>query len=225
MKTLETDRPVTVSRPAVRPAPGIREERPIAASPCVGIVTGQDDEQFTIASGTLTAQGRRAVSCLLEPAVGDTVACLSVAPDQFWITAVLQREDGVAHRLRLTGPTCIDTGGAALSTTSGSLKLETDDFVLTSRRAEVHSEEALLIGQELKVIGRTVKLVGAALSSVFDRVVHYSKSHWRRTEGLDRVSAAHVEVEAQQILRQKGEHIFVNGEKLVKTISSQIQLG
>ncbi len=55
--------------------------------------------------------------------------------------------------------------------------------------------------------------------------MHYSKQHSRKTEGMDRVSGAYVEVEAQQVLRQKGEHVFVNGEKLVKTTGSQIHFG
>lgn len=199
--------------------------RPIAATHCVGIVTGQDGEHFIVTSGTLTAQGRRAVSCLLEPVIGDTVACLTVVPDQYWITAVLQREEGVDNVLLMKGPTRIDTGPAPLSTVSGSLLLKADEFSLISQRSEVQTDEALVMGREFRVIGHSLKLIGAVLSTAFDRVMHYSKSHWRRTEGLDRVSAAHVEVEAQQILRQKAEHVFVNGDKLVKTTSSQIHLG
>lgn len=225
MKTLEAAHLPVTSSSSARVVSQARRERPIAATHCVGIVTGQDGDRFTIATGSLAVRARRAVSCLLEPAIGDTVACLTVVPDQLWITDVLQREEGVENVLRLQGPTCVDTGNASLSTTSGSLHLKTEEFSLTARRSEILSDEALLMGTELNVIGKTMKLVGAKLSTVFDRVVHYSKSHWRKTDGLDRVSAAHLEMDAQQILRQKGEHVFINGEKLVKTISSQIHLG
>jgi len=225
MNVLDTDRLPSSSTSPGRAAPSARRERPISATHCVGIVTAVDGDRFTIASGSLTGAGRPAVSCLLEPAIGDTVAALIVAPDQLWITSVLQREEGTAHTLRLNGPTCIDTGEAALTIASGSLGLKTTEFVLNTQRAEVHSDEALLTGREFKLIGSTVKLVGAVLNTVFDRVMHYSKQHWRKTEGMDRVSGAYVEVEAQQILRQKGEHVFVNGEKLVKTTGSQIHFG
>lgn len=225
MNALDTDHlPSTPASPA-RTAPPARRDRPISATHCVGIVTAFDGDRFTITSGSLTGPGRRAVSCLLEPAIGDTVAALIVAPDQLWITSVLQREEGTAHTLRLNGPTCIDTGEAALTVESGSLGFKTSAFVLNTQRAEMHSDEALLTGREFKLIGNTVKVVGAILNTVFDRVIHYSKQHWRKTEGMDRVSGAYVEVEAQQILRQKGEHVFVNGEKLVKTTGSQIHFG
>lgn len=225
MNALETACPTSTPPSPARVDPLAGRDRPISATHCVGIITAIEDDQFTIVSGSLTGPGRRAVSCLLEPAIGDTVAALIVAPDQLWITAVLQREEGTPHLLRLQGPTRIDTGAAALDVSSGSVAFETAAFVLNTQRAEVQSDEAIVIGREFKLIGKTVKLVGAVLNTVFDRVMHYSKQHSRKTEGMDRVSGAYVEVEAQSILRQKGEHVFINGEKLVKTTSSQIHLG
>lgn len=225
MNALKTDRLPSTPGSPVGVTPAARRERPIAATHCVGIISAVDGDHFTVVSGSLSAPGRRAVSCLLEPAIGDTVAALIVAPDQLWITAVLEREEGTEHRLRLQGPTCIDAGTAALTIASGSMSLRTTEFVLCAQRAEVHSDEAMLTGREFKVIGGTMKLVGAVLNTVFDRVMHYSKQHWRKTEGMDRVSGGYVEVEAQQILRHKGEHVFVNGEKLVKTTGSQVHFG
>lgn len=225
MNALETDRSSTTAAASpVRVAS--LGERPIPATHCVGIVTAVEGERLVVTSGRLVAPGRRAVSCLLEPAIGDTVACLSVAPDQLWITSVLQREEGTTpNTLRLNGATCIDTGEAPLTLTSGALNLENAAFSLNTQRAEMYADEAVATGQEIKLIAKTMKLVGAALSTVFDRVTHFSKQHTRRTESMDRVSAAYVEVEAQQVLRQKGEHVFVNGEHLVKTTGSQIHFG
>lgn len=225
MNALLSDRLTSMptSPGGVTPAP--HRERPISATHCVGLISATDGDQFTFVSGSLTAPGRRAASCLLEPAIGDTVAALIVAPDQLWITAVLEREEGTHNRLRFHGAACIDAGAAPLTIASGSMRLKTTEFVLNAQRAEVDSDEAILTGREFKVIGTTMKLVGAVLNTVFDRVMHYSKHHWRKTEGMDRVSGAYVEVEAQQILRQKGEHVFVNGEKLVKASGSQIHFG
>ncbi len=147
MNVLETDRVPSTPASIGRTAASARRERPISATHCVGIVTAVEGDRFTIASGSLTGPGRRAVSCLLEPAIGDTVAALIVAPDQLWITSVLQREEGIAHTLRLNGPTRIDTGEAALSFTSGSVGFKTTEFVLNTQRAEVHSDEAVMTGR------------------------------------------------------------------------------
>lgn len=224
MKTLDREhRDKTPS--AERTVSAVRRGRPIQATHCVGIVTGQDGEHFTIASGGVDSRGRRAASCLLEPAIGDSVACLIVAPDQWWILAVLQRDEGADHVLRLNGPTRIDTGDAPLTATAGAITLQSESFVLKAARADIQADESLLTGRELRVIGNTLRMVGAKLSTVFDRVVHYSKHHTRTTDGIDRVSGTHVEIEAKQLLRQKAEHVFVNGEKLVKTTSAQVQIG
>lgn len=224
MKTLERVRRDSMPA-AVQPACATTRGRPTQATHCVGIVTGRNGEHFTVASGEVESRGRRAISCLLEPVVGDTVACLIVAPDQWWILAVLQREEDTEHVLRLNGATRIDVGDAPLSATAGAISLASGSFDLKAARAEVQADEALLMGRELRVIGSTMRMVGAMLSTVFDRVVHYSKHHSRKTEGLDRVSGTHVEIEAQQLLRQKAEHVFVNGDKLVKTTSAQVQIG
>ena len=226
MNALETDRTATAAAAPARVAVAKPAKKTIPATHCVGIVTAIDLDRFVVTSGGLVASGRRALSCLLEPAVGDTVACLSVAPNELWITSVLQREEGAGdHLLRLKGATRIDTGDAPLTVASGALDLRNQAFTLNTRQADVHADEASVSGAEFKLVARTMKLVGAALSTVFDRVTHYSKQHWRKTEGTDRVIAAYVEVEAQNVLRQKGEHVFLNGEKLVKAVGSQIHLG
>jgi len=186
------------------------------ATHCVGIVTACDGGKLTVTSGTLLASGRRAASCLLVPAPGDTVACLLVAPDELWVLAVLQREDGVPHVLGGIGPMRIE---------AEAVEFECERFSLRTQRAEIASDEAQLMGRELRVIGAAMRLTGSLLSTVFDRVTHFSKNHLRTTEGVDRVQATHLEQEAQQLLRLSGEHALINGEKLVKARGGQIHFG
>jgi hypothetical protein len=186
------------------------------AQSCVGLVTGVTGRSFCIRSGGLEAAGRRAASCLLEPVAGDTVACLLVAPDELWVVAVLQREEGAAHLLRSEAP---------LKVEAPALSFETTRFELRAARAEMVAGEAEFSGSRLRVVAGAIKLVGAALNSVFDRVTHFSKHHLRTTQGIDRVQATHLEIEADQLLRLSGEHALINGDKLVKTRGGQIHFG
>ena len=203
-------------RAASRPAIAAQAAPATPATHCVGIVTACDGGKLTVTSGTLVASGRRAASCLLVPALGDSVACLLVAPDELWVLAVLQRDDGVPHVLGGIGPMRIE---------ADTLEFECERFSLRTRRAEIASDEAQLVGRELRVIGAVMKLTGSLLSTVFDRVTHFSKNHLRTTEGVDRVQATHLEQEAQQLLRLSGEHALINGEKLVKARGGQIHFG
>lgn len=195
------------------------------AQHCVGLVVACDDDGFTIASGSQRMRGRRAVSCLLEPCVGDTVAGLLVAPEELWVVAVLQREDGVAHVLRCHGPTRLQVDGGALTLDARELAVAADRFSVHAATARFAVDDTQWIGQKLHFIGSTVKFVGAVFSTVFERVAHFSKSHVRTTEGIDRVQATHIECEAEQLARISGQHLLLNGQDLVKARGGQIHFG
>jgi hypothetical protein len=195
------------------------------ATHCVGIVTGARGDGYSVTSGEVVSRARRASSCLLEPAPGDSVACLIVAPDELWILAILQREDGTHNVLRCEGPTRLEVTSGALQLDAETLQIDSGRFALRAASVDVETDKALVLGRELRVIGSAIKLVGSLMSTLFDRVTHHSKHHLRTTEGLDRVQATHLEQQAEQLLRLSGEHTLINGEKLVKTRGSQIHFG
>lgn len=182
---------------------------------CVGVVVASTPA-LRIRSGNCDAAGRRAAGCLLEPAVGDTVACLLVAPDELWVLAILQREPDVADVIGSDRPLTVQVP---------KLTLESTRFALQAQHATLAVDEGHVAGNRFIVVGNAIKLMGAALSSVFDRVTHFSKHHSRHTEGIDRVEAGHVECEAQQMLRLSAEHTLINGSKLIKARGGQIHFG
>jgi hypothetical protein len=96
---------------------------------------------------------------------------------------------------------------------------------LTSERVEVALGSAEIVGRDLRLVAASLRLVGSLLSSVMDRVHHFSRHYLRTTEGEDRVRATHVDVEATQLLQMQGEHTLVNGAKLVKAKGGQIHFG
>jgi hypothetical protein len=202
-------------------------ERPVMSVPahCVGIVVDHAEGVFEVDSADRVLDARRAASCLLEPVIGDVVACLKVAADEVWIIAVLRREEGVENTLRCDGATRIATGQATLTIESRAMQLHSEDFVLKAARAQIASDTVHVVGCEVRVIGATMKLIGSLLSTVFERATHFSKHHLRTTEGIDRVQATHIEQDAGQLLRLSGEHTLINGEKLVKTRGGQIHFG
>ena len=229
---------VTTTPPPVR-----RERRPVATDPtpraarrsevlpliaahaCVGFLLRREGAHMTVQSGDACFSARLAAGCLLQPDPGDTVACLRVAPDQAWLPAVLHRESDAPNLLRCAGPTRLEVEGGALTLAAAALSLESSDLCVQTERAQIHAQEAQVHGRQLHLVASSVKLVGTVLSTVFDRVMHFSKHHLRTTEGLDRVQATHLECEAQQLLRLEGEHALINGAKLVKTQGAQIHFG
>lgn len=190
-----------------------------AATPAlqaVGLVTGQDGSDWLLRSGAAQVRARRAASCLLRPAVGDTVSLCLVAPDEAWVTAILEREAVDADVLASDRPLQIE---------AAELTLRADQIRLQSQSLEAATDSARLVGREVNLYGTVVKLVGQTLSSVFDRVTHFAKHHLRHTEAIDRVQAQHVEIEAGQMVRVSSEHTLLNGDKLIKARGGQIHFG
>lgn len=212
-------------RKSTRSAASRKSARPTPATHCVGIVIGAGPQGFMVSSGDLRTTARRAVSCLLEPAPGDSVACLLVAPDEVWIVAVLTREEGVENRLRCSGATRLEIEGGGLNLSAPAIELDSDAFTLRTAKADVTTTEASLVGEHFSLVGSTVKLVGALLSSVFDRVSHFAKHHQRTTEGIDRTQATYLEQDGRELLRLSGRTTVISGESLIKAQAEQVHLG
>jgi hypothetical protein len=193
---------------------------------CVGIASIGPDGALSVTSGDLYLRAARAASCLLAPASGDSVACLRIAPDEAWIMGVLQREEGTPNVVSCAGGMRIaaDEGGIELAAPRIDLNA-TQSLDIATQRVRVAADTADLVGRQVSLVGSTVKLVGSVLSSVMDRVQHYSRSYARTTDGIDRVAATHIECEAQQLLRLEGEHALINGKELVKARGAQIHFG
>jgi len=198
---------------------------PISATPCVGTVEAAGERGWQIRSGGLQAWGRRAASCLIEPMLGDTVACLRVAPDEVWILAVLMREEGVPTVLRCHGATRLEVEGGALDIAAPQVQIDTQRMGVESAELCVDTQSVDVVSDSYSVVGSTMRIVGAMFSTVFDRVAHFAKQYSRTTDGLDRVDADYIEQQAKQLVSFSGEHVLVNGSKLVKTRGSQIHFG
>jgi len=200
--------------PLLRKAPPAKRQSapPSGISMAKVVASHSDDRHEVVVAGDSRALAcLRAASCLLEPAAGDSVACLRIAPDEVWIMAVLQREEGTANVVGCPGNLRIAVEGGALD--------------IDARQLRVSADTAELVGRQLSVVGNGIKLVGSVLSSVMDRVQHFSRHYLRTTEGIDRVAATHVEVEAKQLMRLEGEHTLVNGRELIKARGAQIHFG
>lgn len=192
---------------------------------CVGVVTEVKDGRVVVTSGKLRARASSAASCLLEPAKGDSVACLHVAPDEVWILAVLQREESAEQVLRCRGNTRWVVEGGALTLEAPELKIRGDGLDISVQHTTLATDTGEVVGRQFRLIASSVRLIGNVMSTVMERVHHFSKHYLRTTEGTDRVSATHIECEARQLLRMEAEHTLVNGSKLIKARGGQIHFG
>lgn len=215
----------TTLKPATPRARRREPSKAIAGEWCVGILGADAGGAPVVTSGDLQLHARRAASCLLEPAAGDSVACLRIAPREVWVMAVLEREEGTPNVVSCPNHMRIAVEGGALELAAARVALQSDELDVATQKTRVATDTADIVGRQLSVVATSIKLVGSALSSVMDRVQHFSKHYLRTTDGIDRVAATHLECEAKQLLRLEGEHTLVNGRELIKARGAQIHFG
>ena len=207
------------------PRPEAASEQPLAGQWFIGTVSADEGGALVVQSGSLRLPASRAASCLLAPAAGDSVACLRAPPRDTWVLAVLQREEGTPQVLRCDGDMRLEVRDGTLALNAARIELRTELLDASARRSTLATDSADVVARQLSLVASRIKMVGALLSSVVDRVEHFGKNYLRHTDGMDKVSATHVEVQAQQLMRLEGEHALINGRELVKARGAQIHFG
>jgi hypothetical protein len=204
----------------------LQSAAPIEVQWCVGIV-GRDalTGQWQVSSGGWQAKAQVASSCLLQPMEGDSVACLKVAPDQAWITAILSREEGSTNLLRCKGQTQWQVDDGNFSIEAHGLKMNAESLHINAQTAQIALEDAHVAGKQFKFTAGLIKVIGSTLSTVMERIQQYSQHYTRNTDGTDQVSANHVQMQAKQLMQLDAQHTLVSGERLVKARGAQIHFG
>ncbi|WP_284615958.1 DUF3540 domain-containing protein [Aquabacterium humicola] len=229
--------PSLASAATTRPAP-LPPAQPAALLPAhtptpwqgPGVVCAEADGAWVVNADTGSFRARLAASCLLQPQVGDTVWCCGVVCDaapaaadagqaaRYWITLVLERAETAGARVQLPAD-------ATLASADGRLALQADELQVRSGRLSLLTEQASVIGGAWEAVLGAVQLTGQTLRSVFDRVTHTAQQHRRVTTGIDAVHADVLELQANQLASVHGEHVIVQGERLIKSRAAQIHMG
>lgn len=216
------------------------ERQPIAHAPAATRVTEVDvaSGHYTLFDGRRTRSARRALSCLVLPAVGDSVACSpdpGAAPDAgpdvggdsdvAWITAVLLRASDAPLTVSLPP-------GSTIACTHGTLVLQADALHLRARALGVEGEQAHLNVEQVSGVGRraswsygAVKLTAELVESFAERMVQFSRWSQRMVDGPDMVRSRQIDWRAEQTMQLQAQVLIANADKLFKADAEQIHLG
>jgi hypothetical protein len=147
----------TTLRPTVSRARRRESAKAIAGEWCVGTLDVDAGGALVVTSGELLLQARRAASCLLEPAAGDSVACLRIAPREVWVMAVLQREEGTANVVRCAGNLRIAVDGGALELQAARVGVKSDELDIATQKTRMATDTADVVGREVHLIATSIK--------------------------------------------------------------------
>ena len=211
---------------AARPAPDVRET--------YGTVASTAGAALVVRVGDREVTARRAVSCLVEPVVGDRVLC--ALSDESFVLAVLvkgeRRDPGVT--LSFDGDVTLRSrGGKVAVVASEAVTLASGKKVeVSAPELEVRAMKTSFFSASLSYIGRTldaeidrVTVVAQTVDRTIDRVRERLKRSFRTIEEIEQVKAKELDVDVEGNVSVHADNTIMSSEKLVKIDGEQIHLG
>jgi F0F1-type ATP synthase epsilon subunit len=201
----------------------------------IGRVTGlREGGRFGVVTEGGEYRAKRAVSCLLEPEVGDTVALLTTQAGACYVTAVLEREAEVTNRIVVEGDleVQLSTGKLTFAAQEGVNLLAAKEVSISAGALRVNAREGNLILERIALLGgfataelEKIKVVAGSLDQVLDRFSQRVKRSFRKVEELDQVKAEHIDYAAASSMSLHAQNALVTAEELVKVDGEQIHVG
>lgn len=196
-------------------------------------VTGVCDGILGLSSpwGQITA--RRAVSCLLEPAGGDTVLATRVADDNWYVLAILTR--GEAAAVVSLPPDSVlrsSTGGLTLAAGTelafaGGERISVVTPALEVQAEQAHGTFSILRASAGLIESTATRIRGIAelFETVADAIRQRAGSMYREVKDLDHLKAGQVNYRAETVLNLRGKHSVLSAEGEVKIDGTRIHMG
>ncbi|MET0184185.1 MAG: DUF3540 domain-containing protein [Achromobacter sp.] len=177
---------------------------------------------------------RRAASCLLAPAVGDTVLISGPDRERVYLIAVIEQADPSRHRIEVDGDLTLATRSGAIAFDSAqdlhlksaaALRLESETLALRADQADCVVDGMRYTGREVTATVGKTRLIGKVYEAVVDRLVQMSRNVFRTTDEVEHVRAGNLDYQAEQSARVHARYTMVTGDDLVKVDAKQIHMG
>ena len=151
-----------------------------------------------------------AVSCLVQPRIGDTVLCAVQNQGQALILAILAR---------------LEPENETLIYSEAPLVLEATNISITSEKIDLISDQVNCnLGTLKRVVQKVDDVVGNCMAT-FGTFFMFAKRSSRRIEELDETRSGHLKLESPTLVEVSGAVTAISGEELIKMQSKQIHMG
>ncbi|MFT2798571.1 DUF3540 domain-containing protein [Serratia sp. N21D137] len=159
---------------------------------------------------------RRALSCLIEPQVGDRVLISSV-DKQVWLLAVLEGDESRQSKLSVPGNLHIHS--------AGELSLSGNSLRVNAQQGYCHVNEMDYSGDKLSAFVTLSRVVGKCAESVWHTVTQISHNLLRTTRQTEQVRAGQLDMKVEDYARLHAHNIVITSKAITKVDSEQIHMG
>lgn len=176
----------------------------------------------------------RALSCLLQPEVGDRVLLSGVDAQNTYLIAVLERTGTLPLRLDIGGDlhlgsalgnVYVEAGKQLHLSAQSSLQHKAPNMDFEADTIRVQAQACQLVSQDLTVLGKAIRVVSQMHEVVAERFSQMCKNVTRLTEHREHVRAGQLDVQAEHYMRLHARHTLVTAKELVKVNADQIHMG
>lgn len=199
----------------------------------VGTVVGLVGRALRVRAGSGEHQAKRAVSCLVEPELGDRVL-LAIHQEGSHVLAVLDREGDAPVRIVAEGDLELHApaGHVTITSEQGVRIASPGETAIASSKVRIAATEAAVAVGALTYVGEhvatqvdRVKTVAREVESVADRLVQRLSRAYRFITESEQVRAHYLEYSATSAVNVKAKATIIAGGELTKIDGGQIHVG
>jgi hypothetical protein len=181
-----------------------------------------------------TIEAKRAMSCLLDPAVGDRVLVALIGDGSAYVLAVLEREGDAPGTVSLDrdltmalpeGRLSVVTGQGVSMASGGSVSVVAPSVDVKAVDGRLGVERLAVAGRHLLAEFANVKVAAQAIDSIADRVRQSVKRAYKIVSDFDQIKAKRVDWTAEKTMHLHGENTVMTAEELVKVDGGHIHMG
>ena len=177
----------------------------------------------------------RAVSCLLEPEVGDRVLAVHTENLRYILAVLARSEDNTrTTTVSLDGDVTMSVPNGRLDITSGEgIHLHTpEDLVMSASRMGLSGEDLAAAFQRFELLGdrveahlSNVKLFSKQIKSRVESALQHFVTRHVNVDSIDSISAGSIKQTAKDLLSLTSAFSFIKAKKNVKIDGKQIFMG
>ncbi len=199
----------------------------------IGTIRQVNDGLFTVNCDGADWTCSQALSCLIEPQIGDEVIISGPDHDRVYLIAVISRNSDAPVSLRVKGDLAISstTGAVSVHSATGTrigsdacLQVNASHYEQNHKTARITIEEMTYAGNTLEgTVGKTT-FFSSVVALMADRINSVARLCFRHVREVDHVRAQTIDYEAEKLTRVHGGYTTLTARDVMKINGDQIHM-
>jgi len=199
----------------------------------VGQVLSIDNGICTVQCDGANWHCARALSCLVEPQIGDEVLISGPDRDRVFLLAIIARPENTTVTLSVTGDMAIRSEAGAVSVHSARLThIHSNQAVkLTAPNHEQENDSAIMkigqmnyLGKKLDAVVGSTDFFSNVIGLMSDSFKSVARLCFRHVKEVDHVRAQTIDYEAEKLTRVHGGYTTLTAQEVMKINGDQIHM-